>query len=64
MSKQLALLGHSREDCLKTEEALPEDVRDYSDVENVLMKLKARGYDDISLNKIRYNNFYSYLTRI
>lgn len=43
---------------------LPEDVRDYSDVENVLMKLKARGYDDISLNKIRYNNFYSYLTRI
>ena len=28
VSKQLALLGHSREDCLKTEEALPEDVRE------------------------------------
>lgn len=43
---------------------LPEDVQDYQDVENVLMNLKARGYDDISLNKIRYNNFYNYLTKI
>ena len=42
---------------------LPEDVKDYCDVENILMELKGRGYSDEALNKIRYNNFYEYLKK-